>query len=89
MSYKIRYKVAGKRHYPTGARPPKSAFVVAVIMLLFVVVSLWYGSTLWILPGDPQVTASALEKLIEQLSEGAAFSEAVTVFCREVVAGAR
>lgn len=42
-----------------------------------------------LLPGDAQVTASALETLVLELEQGGSMADAVTAFCQEVVAGAR
>ena len=41
-----------------------------------------------LLPGNGESTAKALEELISQLHEVAAFGDAVTAFCREIIAGA-
>lgn len=38
-----------------------------------------------LLPGDPEVTATALERLVEAVSEGEAIQTALTDFCREII----
>lgn len=38
-----------------------------------------------LLPGDPEVTATALERLVEAVSEGEAIQTALTEFCREII----
>ena len=42
----------------------------------------------WLLPGDPRITAAALETLRENLTAGETLSDAVTAFCREIIHGA-
>lgn len=38
-----------------------------------------------LLPGDPEVTAMALERLVESVSDGEAIQTALTDFCREII----
>ena len=46
---------------------------------------LWH----WILPGDPEVTQTALTAMIEDIRNGSELSDAITAFCREILNGAR
>ena len=41
----------------------------------------------FLLPGDSAVTAAAMETFIDDLQAGQSIGEAVTVFCREIIAG--
>ena len=38
-----------------------------------------------ILPGDPEITATALERLVEAVSGGETIQTALTEFCREII----
>ena len=38
-----------------------------------------------LLPGDPEVTSMALERLVQAVSEGEAIQTALTDFCREII----
>ena len=38
-----------------------------------------------LLPGDPEITATALERLVEAVSEGETIQTALTEFCREII----
>lgn len=38
-----------------------------------------------LLPGDPEVTAAALERLVEAVSEGETIQTALTDFCQEII----
>ena len=42
----------------------------------------------FLLPGDPAVTAAALENMVDNIKDGNSIAEAVTAFCREIVENA-
>ncbi len=91
MAYKIYYPTVGKRKYPLRTKLPKWAYLTGtccIIAITLVLICVWQGSASWLLPGDPSVTGPALQTLIDRLTEGEALGDAVTAFCREVVAGA-
>jgi len=39
----------------------------------------------WILPGNPQVTETALDNLVADLKEGEKLEDAITAFCQEIL----
>lgn len=41
-----------------------------------------------LLPGDPEITAAALDELRQDLYDGQPIQEALTAFCREIIDGA-
>jgi hypothetical protein len=43
----------------------------------------------YLLPGDPEVTAAALEQMVDDLRAGHGLGAAVTAFCREIVENAK
>lgn len=43
----------------------------------------------WLLPGDPEVTAAALDSLVQGIREGEDLGDAVGAFCREIVENAQ
>lgn len=49
------------------------------------------GGRLWLrdllLPGDEEITASALESMIADLRSGEPVGEAVEAFCKEIISG--
>ena len=88
MAYKIDYIPVGKRQYLRKRKSPGWLFPTLAVVGFFAVffaLSVQYGSTDWLLPGDPTVTKAALAELIESLKAGEAFPDAVTAFCREVI----
>ena len=91
MGYKLYYPQVGKRKYPMHPKAAKRIWFAAAAIgcaVLLLGISLWYGGPFWLLPGDPEITGAALQTLIDKLRDGEALGEAVTAFCREVIAGA-
>ncbi len=89
MGYKYSYQTVGKRRYPMTKPLPRWTVFAVVTAVCFLAITIYNGSANWLLPGDPEVTESAIKEMIARLSDGEAFGEAVTAFCREIVAGAR
>ena len=90
MAYKIHY--GASRHDRAEGRNPRKLWV-PLVLLVAVLVGIYLVDVSgirfdWLLPGDPDVTAAALEGLREGLAAGEPFVEAVTTFCREIVNGA-
>lgn len=55
-----------------------------VVVLLVLSVKFRDSILLWLLPGDPSVTATALQDLIIDFRDGAPVGEAVSAFCQEI-----
>lgn len=88
MGYKISYPAVGKRRYPLHKPMPVWALPAALSGIGFLAITIYNGGLNWLLPGDPAVTEAALTEMIDRLSNGEAFGDAVTAFCKEIVAGA-
>lgn len=67
------------------------ALLPALCALVFAVTLAVPSGRLWlrdlILPGDEEITASALENLAQNLGNGVSVGEAVAVFCDEIIYG--
>lgn len=92
MGYKIMYASFGeekKQPKEMGLRNKVTAVVLIAVLLLGAMTVKNKGLR-WVkdylLPGDPAVTAAALEDMVTDLKEGDSFYNAVTAFCREIVA---
>ena len=86
MGYSIRY---GPR-IPAEKKRGRWQCVAALILagaIVLLCVDIWNGRQ-WLLPGDPQVTAQALETMAESIREGESLREAITCFCREIIENA-
>ena len=88
MSYSIRYNPDLNKKYPKSKNyKPISVKRLAVIGLLivFAYVSASKGWYKILLPGNPDVTASALSSFVEKIGEGKPIKEAVYSFCEEII----
>ena len=91
MSYKIAYTSFGeekKQPKDVGGRNRIAAFLLVTALVIGAMTVKNRGLP-WIkaylLPGDPAVTAAALEGMVTDLREGDSLYNAVTAFCREIV----
>ena len=88
MSYSIRYNPDLNKKYPKPKNnKPISVKRLAVISVL-IVFAYVFASKGWykiLLPGNPDVTASALSSFVEKIGEGKPVIEAVYSFCEEII----
>lgn len=87
MAYQIKYNLVG----PNRRTAKKSKRVLVIVTALgiscLVITALhlpWAQNLL--LPGDSAVTAAALEDLADNLQQGESFMDAITAFCRNIIA---
>lgn len=91
MGYHIQYGETIEKVILETPSVKKSSKLKLVIILLCVSVLCFAVHqkkdivTRYILPGDAEVTAAALDALVENLKEGDGFGDAVTAFCREII----
>lgn len=93
MGYRIEY-LPGKGSYP----PKKRTGRMPVLTVLCFLACLTLFGCCWphgravlrklLIPGDPAVTAAAMESFALELKNGAGFSSAFLHFCRQVMEGA-
>lgn len=90
MAYQITYgPVKRKKENPGQGRWKLSAAVFAVVLVLSSLTSVFREELLSILlPGDPAVTAAALQTMTEQIMEGEQIGVAFTCFCQEIIENA-
>lgn len=91
MAYRIDY-CPGKKT-GGGGRKRRAALIAAICLCLLVAVLEVSGlkTLLWnrLMPGDPAVTAAALEEMVQAIRSGENAADAVTAFCMEIVENAR
>lgn len=90
MGYRIEYGQTAVK-IPTGNRK-KKRFPFAMVIAVAIAGALMIPQcrkVLWdlLLPGDSAVTAAATEALVNDLRIGESVGDAVTAFCREIIAG--
>lgn len=89
MGYRVSYDLVSA---PKVRRNKKWTGIaaIAVICVLLICATVFKTAALpWIrdflIPGDPDVTATALTELVNDLRDGVSFTDAVTTFCREII----
>lgn len=90
MAYRIQYGSVG----PVKTAISRNYFALTVVLFLLVctvtVTAAHLMGAQWakelLFPGDPEVTAGALEQFVARLQQGSPVMDAITFFCREVIA---
>lgn len=89
MGYRITYESVGKRK--RVLRPPQNRMIVGGLVLVLVFGAMSIKSNglefvkNYLLPGDPAVTAAALEEMAEDLRQGESIVSAFREFCEEII----
>lgn len=89
MSYRIQYDT--KKH-PWQKRLKRLKYVLPVGIICLSLLTLGYfgmDKLQFLLPGEPSVTAAALDNMANSLQEGETLQEAITAFCREILDNAQ
>lgn len=95
MAYRVEYKSFGEEKKQTKAQNHKRAIIAASLVLALTGGALTVKLTglpwiqKYLLPGDPDVTAAALEQMVEDLRSGSNIGDAVTSFCKEIMGNAQ
>ena len=92
MGYRIEYEKIGK--LPRPLRKNRAGIVATMVIILLVLCAItiktigleWVQEVL--LPGDPDITAAALEKMAADLKEGEGIVEAFKTFCEDIIRNA-
>lgn len=85
MSYSIRYET---RKHPWQKRIHNRKTIVRIVCFCVILLLTGYfgiGKMQDLLPGDPGVTAQALEHMTESISSGDSLQEAIVAFCQEIL----
>ena len=95
MGYRIVYDRELEKHKQNRFRRGQVGLLTAAFFVMFIlsVKLFWEEGTdmLWdiLLPGNEDITRSAMDQMVAQLRSGVGLKEAVTAFCREIIAGAQ
>ena len=93
MGYRIDYGPV-KKVRGVEKRTSRLAALTGMFLLLFVITvcCFWPEGTAvlrdWFLPGDPVVTAAAMEELTDSLRTGEGIGESLRAFCARILEGA-
>lgn len=89
MGYRIDYnsETTVRRKVKMKRKPYFAVCIICVTVLLMLSLLPSFRATLRdaILPGNDEVTASALNTMAKNLEDGASVPEAVKVFCAEII----
>lgn len=94
MGYMIQYDPERNERYPstvvvTGKKVLRKVLVILVMVVLLGTAILYRDDLIrCFLPGDGEVATLALEELIRDFQTGTPLGEAITTFCREIIASA-
>lgn len=87
MAYRIKYNLVGPDR--KSKQKSKRVWVIVTVLgiggLMAIALHLPWARNL-LLPGDAAVTAAALEDLAGNLQQGESLMDAITVFCRSIIA---
>ena len=90
MAYRIEYDTSVPCRQRCCGKPKVTLLAAGFFLLFLLLVNLFWpaGGDLLreiLLPGDPAVTAEAVDSLIENLEDGETVSDSVAAFCREII----
>lgn len=89
MSYRIEYQATKKVRGLEKRTAVLPALAGCLVLSLLLVSAFWpRGREMMerlLIPGDPAVTAAALEELSEDLQSGESIQDALDAFCRQVL----
>lgn len=94
MAYQINYGAPQPREYKCGIRKARVKLAAAgVLFLLALGIRLVFPGTgqklrELLLPGMTGETVAAFQVMVEDVRTGTSFEDAVTTFCREIIANA-
>ena len=83
MAYRISYGPD-----PIRKRKGKRTLLFTGMIALLAVIWLAKEAGFSLLPGDPAVTANALEHMVSSVSEGEPVTDVFFAFCKEIIDGA-
>jgi hypothetical protein len=90
MAYRIRYSDISFTKKPIkNARPFYKWITIMAVIVASVYMLQLEAVQNFLIPGDPEITKSAFASFTKELREGERFSDAVAVFCREVIESER
>ena len=90
MSYRIQYNPELNRKYSkqkNSTHIPSRHIIILVVMFISAYIFAHNGWFKYLLPGDPDVTSSALETLVERVEDGNPVKDAVYCFCEDIITG--
>ena len=91
MAYKIQYTPEDNLRYPNKKQVKLIHWKRWICVGMFLAGFLWVrhnGIPDFLIPGDPEITTVAAKNMLENLRQGTSINDAVSVFCKDILAGA-
>ena len=91
MSYKINYTPEDIKRYPISAKRQSIKWGKYSVLILGLLAAFWMkmnGVPDFLIPGDPEITRTAVETMVSDMQAGEPVDEAVFAFCKTVIDGA-
>ena len=91
MSYKIQYSPETANLYPKVSSRKQFRIKRWMTAVITVAAMLWiylYGIPDFLIPGNPEITKSAVSTMVGEMKNGASLGDALTTFCKIVIDGA-
>ncbi len=88
MAYKIQYDMGRARRFPTRSRKKIPLWMPLLLGAVVLTATFWNRIYPLLLPGDPDITASAVSAFAQDMKAGMQFHEAAAAFCKTVLEGA-
>ncbi len=91
MAYSIAYSPETSKKFPTGVKSRnKSWWFLAVGLATVLAIACYCTDVLgtvrdFLIPGDPEITQSAMRDFIADIRDGEAVGSAFTAFCKEII----
>ena len=89
MSYRIDYNPENRKKYPMKKTKTTSwlIYTLVVIAVIFTAQKACKNEAIKtvLLPGDPEITSSAISTMIDDVKSGEPIKDAVTAFCLEII----
>lgn len=90
MGYQIKYDAIGVKKQRKHLNWRRWVVSISILLLIAGAITVKTVGLTWVqevlLPGDPEVTAMALESLVEDLRGGDTLGQAIKAFCEEIMA---
>jgi len=86
MGYRIVYG-RNKRRFRQLKKRGKT-LMLSIVVCVVLIIAGYFGGAKLLLPGDPDVSATALENMVDSVQGGEKISDAIVAFCREIIANA-
>ncbi len=89
MGYRIEYSKDIKQGSPRRSWALPALIGIIALLAVLEFAGIKEQITAFFLPGDPAVTAAAFDGFLENVRAGESAGDAITAFCREIIASAR